>query len=287
MKFLPALLLLELMDTSYGLPNMDVVMRSDTKIYALDEGDFPTYRNGKCTIRFPRDGNWATQNGFHTGGWDANQNSHCTGYDFTPMYYQLQRDGNFVAYCGFSRLDYTTHTGQGFPGDYFLAIDDDCILHLYKGTFGCDSISFEEELWTNIQLEPLKNGGRLGKGEIVRDKVKGTQLIMQSVDGNLVLYGPSASGSATDNVLWASNMEWTSPPDPKFKDHYAKVTDDGFLELVGIDYQNGDEAIYFSKYLDSNGADCFTVEYDEEKDDMVAVPCDGARRARLLRGNDI
>jgi len=41
-------------------------------IEEMDGGEFPTFRNG-CTVRFPRDGNWATQNGFYTGGWDANQ----------------------------------------------------------------------------------------------------------------------------------------------------------------------------------------------------------------------
>jgi len=179
MKFILSFLLLCLAPMSHALPNLEVVMRGGDVIDALDEGSFPKYHAGKCTVRFPRDGNWATQNGFNTGGFDANQNSQCSGYDSTTMSYRLQRDGNFVAYCGYF-LDYATHTSQGgTDGDYFLAIDDACILHLYKGMFDCNSINVQDELWTNIHLEPLKNGDRLGKGEIVRNQEEGTQLVMQ------------------------------------------------------------------------------------------------------------
>jgi hypothetical protein len=172
MKLVFAFLILGISTMVHALPNLEIVMRGGDVILALDEGNFPTYHAGKCTVRFPRDGDWATGNGFYTGGWDANQRSQCNGYDGTPMTYKLQRDGNFVAYCGYN-VDYATHTSRGGPGEYFLAIDDDCILHLYKG-------SPDFELWTNIHLKPLKNGDRLGKGEIVRDLEKGTQLIMQS-----------------------------------------------------------------------------------------------------------
>lgn len=256
---------------SQRLPNLAVVMRSGDLVNEMDEGDFPTYHDGRCTVRFPRNGNWATQNGFNTGGWDANQNSQCDGSDVWSMTYKLQRNGNFVAYCGYN-LDYSTHTGRWTDpsGDgYFLAIDDDCILHLYKGTFGCDSVNVQEEIWTNIRLEPLKNGDRLGKGEIVRHE--GTSLVMQSSDGNLVLY----NGEGTGDVLWAANKEWASPPGPKLQDFYARVTNRGRLLLVGIDYQYGDETEYFKKKLKNfNGASCFTVEYDAKEDDLVAVPCD-------------
>lgn len=90
---------------------MDVVMRSgDPPILGVDEGEFPTYHNGSCIIRFARNGNWATQNGFYTGGWDANQNSYCAYSGSLPSY-NLQEDGNFVAYCG-SIVDYTTIPGK-------------------------------------------------------------------------------------------------------------------------------------------------------------------------------
>jgi hypothetical protein len=179
MKLVFSLLILGVSTMAHPLPNLEVVMRGGDVIGALDEGDFPTYHADGCTVRFPRNGNWATQNGYYTGGFDANQNSQCNGYDGTPMTYSLQRDGNFVAYCGYN-LDYATHTGGGFPGEYFLAIDNDCILHLYKGSFNCSSVHVQDELWTNIHLGPIKNGDRLGKGEIVRDLEKGTQLVMQS-----------------------------------------------------------------------------------------------------------
>ena len=259
------LLLFSLFGLSQGLFNMAVVMRSGDLVVEMDEGDFPTYHDGRCTVRFSKDGNWATQNGFLTGGWDANQNSQCNDSGANVMTYRLQRDGNFVAFCGYY-LDYSTHTGEGTgPSDYFLAIDDDCILHLYKGTFDCDSVNVQEEIWTNIRLEPLKKGDRLGKGEIVRHE--GTQLVMQSSDGNLVLYNGG-------EVLWAANEEWASPPGPNIRDFYARVTNNGRLLLIGIDYQYGDESVYFNKKLKNfKGADCFTVEYDAKKDDLVAIPC--------------
>jgi len=264
----------------FDVSNMDVVMRGgDPAITELNEGDFPTYRNGACTIRFSRDGNLATQNGFYTGGWDANQNSQCMDCSQDKvMTYKLQRDGNFVARCG-NKLDYTTHTNQVI-GDYFLAIDDSCILHLFKGTFDCDSTNVEEEIWTNIRHEPLKNGDRLGKGEMIR--FDNSTLIMQSSDGNLVLY---AGQSSDDTVLWAANQEWDGRPSG-FQDYYAKITNDGHLQLVGVDLQGGPDSIYFEKDLSGNlGSGCFKVVYDNVDDDSVAIPCSGARR-HLLRGSE-
>jgi hypothetical protein len=275
-----SLLLFGLLGLSQGLFNMEVVMRSGDRIEEMDEGEFPTYHGGRCTVRFSKDGNWATQNGLNTGGWDANQNSQCAGSDASVMTYSLQRDGNFVSTCGYV-VDYSTHTGQGQgQGDYFLAIDNDCILHLYKGTLDCNSVNVQEEIWTNIHLEPLQNGDRLRKGEIVRHE--GTSLVMQSSDGNLVLY----NGGPSDGVLWAANEEWVSPPGSNIQDFYARVTNNGRLLLVGIDYQYGYESVYLNKKLKNfNGDDCFTVEYDANEDDLVAVPCNGERRERKLRGS--
>jgi hypothetical protein len=51
------------------------------------------------------------------------------------------------------------------------------------------------------------------------------------------------------------------------------VTKNGYLKLVGIDYQYGEETVYFSKNLRSGGAACFTVEFDSIKKDLIAVPC--------------
>ena len=58
------------------------------------------------------------------------------------MTYTLHGDSNFVAYCGYN-LDYSTHTGEGFEGDSH-DIDEDCILHIYKGKH---NVAIEEELW--------------------------------------------------------------------------------------------------------------------------------------------
>lgn len=62
---------------TFPTSGFDVVMRGGDIIDEMDDGEFPVYRGGKCIIRFSRDGNLATQNGFLTGGWDANQNSFC------------------------------------------------------------------------------------------------------------------------------------------------------------------------------------------------------------------
>ena len=238
----------------------------DPATMEMDYEDFPTYHNDACKVRFPRDGNWATQNGFSTGGWDANQNSQCQGDGPASMTYHLQSDGNFVAYCG-ALLDYTTHTGQGIgPGNYVLLIDDACILHLWKGTFDCDGIHLEEEIWTNIRNVPLKNGDRLGKGEMVRHG--STTLVMQSSDGNLVLYNDTGS---TDVVLWAANDEWSGPPTPMYHEFYAKITYNGHLQLVGREFQYGTEMVYFEKYLGIDSG-CFTMEYDGVGD-LVARAC--------------
>jgi hypothetical protein len=78
-------------------------------------------------------------------------------------------------------------------------------------------------------------------------------------------------------------MEWAGPPAAKFQEHYAKVTKNGYLKLVGIDYQDGEETVYFSKNLRSGGATCFTVEFDSIKDDLIAVPCGSSNNARSLR----
>jgi hypothetical protein len=259
------------------IPNMDVVMRGGDIVEEMDWADFPTFRNGTCTVRFPRDGNWATQNGFFTGGWDANQKSACQGDGPSKVKYHLQRDGNFVARCGYN-VDYATRTGQGRPGDYFLGIDDACILHLYKGWLACDSIDIQEEIWTNIRLKPLQRGDRLGQGEQVRHA--GTTMVMQSSDGNLVLYGPSVH----DRALWAANENWAAPPPSNLDEYYARVTPNGWLLLVGQDLWDGSETVYYRKNLHTDGATCFTVEYDATRDDIVAVSCDG-RRDRQLRGS--
>lgn len=280
---------------SSSFPNVDVVMRGGETIQAMDEADFPKYRNGKCTVRFPRDGNWATQNGFNTGGWDANGNSICptlTRPGPKTMNYTLQANGNFVAYCGYY-LDYATHTYDDESEDshYFMAIDDDCILHIYKGVMDCHSVSIEKEIWTNVKFEPLQAGDVLRQGQYVRDKEAGTSLVLQSADGNLVLYQDGPSGPE-GSVLWASNMEWGDGPGQIYEEYYVRIAHNGHLTLVGIDFDaNGDtprEQVYFDKDLYSGGAACFTVEFVEipsgGNGNLVAVPCAEERR-RHLRGN--
>eukprot|EP00978_Attheya_sp_CCMP212_P006110 scaffold13775_cov55-Attheya_sp.AAC.1 len=241
-----------------ALPDMDIVMRGGDVIEGMNENEFPHYRGGRCTIRFSKDGNLATQNGFNTGGWDANQNSFCS--DGTK--YRLNKDGNLVGFCG-DVTDYATHTSEEL-GSYYLGIDDSCILHIVR----------ETELWTNIKLEPLKAGDRLGKGEYVRFD-NGDRLTLQSSDGNLVLY-------RGDLAIWASNAK----PGPNDHDFFANVSSKGHLILKGR-AQNGKASTYYDHNLHSKGAECFHVVYDESKDDLIAEPytCNENRRVLLLRGS--
>lgn len=282
------------------LLNMDVVLRSGETVKAMDQKDFPVYRNGKCTVRYPRDGNWATQNGFNVGGWDANGKSQCQGDGpAATLTYALYPGGNFVAYCGYY-LDYSTHSGGGggpIDGKYFMAIDDDCILHIYRGTFDCNSVSIEKEIWSNVLYAPLQRGDRLRQGQYVRDEQAGTSLLMQSRDGNLILYRDSRPGRPAGEVLWAANREWGNISTRKFNEYYARISFTGHLTLVGIDFTPGPgesrEQIYFDKDLHWDGASpCFTVEFDEMANkgagDLVAVSCDDGDSKSLqyaLRGS--
>ena len=113
---------------SYGfnhLPNIEVVMRAGETIYG---GEIRTYRNGYCKVRFPENGNFASDLAVYDSTslaykpWLGNQNSFCLGSTTETMSYTLQADGNFIAYCG-SQLNYTTHMRQDEVGDYFMAIE--------------------------------------------------------------------------------------------------------------------------------------------------------------------
>ena len=240
-------------------------------------GEIRTYRGGSCEIRFPEDGNFASGLAVNDSTslahkpWSGNQNSFCLGSTTETMSYTLQADGNFVAYCG-SQLDYTTHTGQGEVGHYFMAIDSDCRLSIYKGFFDCYAIHIDAQLWRNIRTKSLRPGDRLGKGEWIEGRYN---LIMQPTeqDGNLVYYELSSSGSLI--ALWGANEEWVGPPAPEFHDYYATVTYDGRLLLVGIQYMPDNslvETVYFEKDLQVESS-CFTMEYDKDADDVVGVPC--------------
>eukprot|EP00978_Attheya_sp_CCMP212_P021844 scaffold64212_cov40-Attheya_sp.AAC.1 len=250
-----------------ALPDMDIVMRGGDVIEGMNENEFPHYRGGGCEIRFSKDGNLATQNGFNTGGWDANQNSFCSNYmspDYPGTKYRLNKDGNLVGLCG-DVTDYATHTSEEL-GSYYLGIDDDCILHIVR----------ETELWTNIKREPLKAGDRLGKGEqVIFDN--GDRLLLQSSDGNLVLYRNGHS------AIWAANAK---PEPSNDHDFFAIVSSKGHLILKGR-AQHGKASTYYDLNLHSKGAKCFHVVYDESKDDLIAEPytCNENRRVLLLRGS--
>ena len=228
------------------------------------------------------------QNGFNVGGWDANAKSLCgsSGPNVPALSYNLQDDGNFVARCGYE-LDYATHTGGGpIDGKYFMTIDDDCVLRIYRRAIDCNSVDIEEELWSNVLHEPLHQGDILRQGQYVRDDSAGTSLLLQSADGNLVLYQDNNNGPEGD-VLWAANQEWGSGPSSTYNEYYARISENGHMTLVGIDFNGSPrEIVYFDKELtfhnNPGGADCFSVQFDASANngagDLVAVPCDGTRR---------
>jgi hypothetical protein len=270
--------------------NLEVVLRVPESVLA---DETRRYHNEVCEISFPSDGALYVRIPGSVGLWHIdfapNPNSFCKNSD-EPMRYKMQGDGNFIARCG-DQIDYITHSHQDESGDYFLAIDNACYLHIFKGTLGCDKIDVSEEIWASDFWEPLGPDDRLYKGQILH--LGGTSTILDPSDRDLRVRQDLSHG--TYEVLWSAKEDdaWIAPPGPNIHDYYAKVTADGHLLLVGIDYTTGPnftESIYFDKDLESGGADCFTLEFEPVSDEWlapvepVAVPCNGRRARQLLRG---
>ena len=255
---------------------VEVVLREREKIVGLEER---FYHNGYCKVAFPNNGRLEVSIPGSQGIWflefEPSNNSFCSnGGRFVK--YELQRDGNFVVRCG-NEIDYSTRTNQGNSGEYALVIDSSCYLHILKGTIECNenysSSYIDTELWTSHRSAPLGVGDRLGQGEIARFEANGV-LHLQSSDCNLVFFEEMSHG--TKNILWAANNEWSAPPKATIHGCYAKVTSNGHLQLVGIDYSNSPvlfETIYFDKDLDPADEACFTVAFDPDANDLAAQSC--------------
>jgi hypothetical protein len=122
-------------------------------------------------------------------------------------------------------------------------------------------------------------------------------MMLDPRDGNLEVRYEMSHG--TYDVVWQSSDEWDAPPGPEMHDYYAKITKQGFLKLVGIDYSGPSlaESVYFSKDLGANGASCFTLGWELKPPangfvgdpiDLIAVPCgNDDRRLQSLRGSMI
>lgn len=107
--------------------------------------------------------------------------------------------------------------------------------------------------------------------------------LMNPNDGNLEVRNPGSRG--TYDIIWQAKDEWDAPPGDHLHDFNMKLTGGGRLILVGIDYQNGmkQEEYYFSKRLDTGGADCFILGFKaigkdpngvSDPIDLIAEPCE-------------
>ncbi len=66
-------------------------------------------------------------------------------------------------------------------------------------------------------------------------------------------------------------------------DLFLKRHSNGHLTLNSI-FEDGAGWLYFDKDLGSNGAECFTIEFNSI-DDLIAVPCEVQRCEPNLCGN--
>jgi len=238
---------------------------------------FPPSGAIKSSI-FGSSGLWTTA--FRPNGYD-NPDSLCT----TPVHYELQNDGNFIIKCSDNTIDYITHSHQGKTGNFFMAIDKSCELHIFEGTITCNEIDIIGEIWSSNKYGSWGINDRLYKGQIYHGLLN-YEIVLSPDDGNLEVRYPMSHG--TWEVVWSSDDEWEAPPGEYLHDFYAKLTKGGRLILVGIDYtpEGMKEEVYFSKDLDSDGADCYTLGFEivapgpygvADLIDLIAVPCEDRR----------
>mmetsp|Transcript_11855 Transcript_11855/g.28367 ORF Transcript_11855/g.28367 Transcript_11855/m.28367 type:complete len:297 (+) Transcript_11855:58-948(+) len=262
---------------------LSVVMRGGEVIDGADD-EKRVFFNYYCDMYFPPNG--ALSSGIYgtQGLWNTdfrpmswgNANSLCS----PPVRYKLQEDGNFVITCLNNTIDYITHSHQGKEGDYFMAFDRYCELHIFEGTFGCNEIDIRNEVWSSDKRGPWEIEDRLYKGQIYHGLSYYETVLTPS--GNLEVRQPGSRG--TYDVLWSAGKEWEASPGDHLHDFYAKLTPEGTLILVGIDYEGGMvEEEYFRKDLNSGGADCYKLGFevvgeaefgDAHPIDLIAVSCD-------------
>jgi hypothetical protein len=112
-----------------------VVLRGNESVNGVhDEKRFYFYT--WCDIDFPPDSSLQSRIFGSEGLWnmdfEPNPNTLCD----LPVCYKLQGDGNFIIKCGANNTtEYITHSNQGHTGNFFMAIDSFCQLHIFEGTF--------------------------------------------------------------------------------------------------------------------------------------------------------
>lgn len=262
--------------------SLSVVLRGNDSVNGAND-DTRLYFGDWCDIDFPPDGSLRSGIYGSQGLWNTdfspNPNSLCT----SPVRYKLQRDGNFIIKCSADNtIDYITHSNQGRTGDFLMAIDNSCELHIFEGTFGCNELDIHQEIWSSDKYGPWEIDDTLHKGQIYHG-LSWYEVVMDPLEGNLEVRNPGSHG--TYDIVWQAKDEWDAPPGDNLHDFYAKLTGGGRLILVGIDYQNGKkQEEYFSKTLKrTGGGDCFTLGFEvagsdpygvSDPIDFIAVPCE-------------
>ena len=265
--------------------DVSVVLRGEDSVSgANDETRF--YFGEWCYIDFPpngalRSGIFGTM-GLWTTTFQPNPDSLCT----PPVRYKLQNDGNFIIKCmEDNTIDYVTHSNQGRTGNFFMATDSSCELHIFDGTFTCNEIDIREEIWSRDKYGSWGINERLYKGQIYHG-LSSYEIVLSPYDGNLEVRYPMSHG--TYEIVWSAADEWEAAPGENLHDFYAKLTSSGRLILVGIAYTSEGlmEEEYFSKDLKSAGADCYTLGFEvagsdpygvADPIDLIAVPCEDRR----------
>jgi hypothetical protein len=256
-----------------------VVLRGGDSVNgANDETRF--YHGDWCDIDFPANGAlqagiWGSEGLWHVD-FQPNPDSLCS----PPVRYKLQNNGNFYIKCTDNTIDYVTHSNQGGTGDYFMAIDNGCELHIFQGTFTCDATDIQREVWSSHKHGSWGINDKLFKGQVYQG-MSPYDIVLSPSDGNLEVR--SAGSHGTYEIVWSAADEWKAPPGPTLHDFYAKLTPRGRLILVGIDYPSMKETEYFAKDLNSGGADCYTLGFEvvgedpygvADPVDLIAVPCE-------------
>jgi hypothetical protein len=241
-----------------------VVLRGDGSV--LGSSTAKLYHGQYCDIAFPANGalhaGTSGTKGLSHVDFEPNPSTACG--NSTPVRYKLEKDGNFFFRCANLTTDYNTHSNQGGIGSYFMAIDDHCELHIFKGTFGCDATDIQQEVWSSHKFGSWGIDERLYKGQVYEGL--SPYHIVMAPSGVLEVRTKDANGVST--VVWKSNVN----PGSNDNDFYAKLTAGGRLILVGIDYPGMVEKEYYAKAL-SGASTCYTLGYKTSPFDLIAVKC--------------
>lgn len=120
-----------------------------------------------------------------------------SGHTGQGVYAKMQTDGNLVIYTGSGTALWATNT-YGHSGA-FLKVQDDGALVVYS--------TANAALWSSGTVNDiLVAGATLASGQYLYSQNRAFKLIMQSNDGNLVLY-PTGSSTA----LWSARI-WSPSP---------------------------------------------------------------------------